>query len=191
MEVNTLTINAAAASLVTGTVEFLGKTGTYLNTDVSGASYTAVPTGEIMNAVSDVGFLSVDETEVASPNYILDMTLTINNNLIRNLAVGNLGAINLAAGECNVSGTINVYFGNKSYADYLLNQTELSLSFVFTDSENDYAYVIDLPSVKLSSGTPGVPGKNDNVMIPCGFQAFYNSTLGYTISIQRLWNVPV
>jgi hypothetical protein len=45
--------------------------------------------------------------------------------------------------------------------------------------------------VKLSSGSPSVSGKNQDVTIQPGFQAIMHATLGYTMSVGRFWYLPL
>jgi hypothetical protein len=50
---------------------------------------------------------------------------------------------------------------------------------------------MDFPSIKMSSGSPAVSGKNADVMIQAGFQAIMDATLGYTMSVGRFWYLPI
>jgi hypothetical protein len=54
---------------------------------------------------------------------------------------------------------------------------------------NREALLFDFPSIKLSSGSPSVGGKNQDVMLQAGFTAIGHATLGYTVS-GRFWYLP-
>jgi hypothetical protein len=56
---------------------------------------------------------------------------------------------------------------------------------------NRETLLFDFPSIKLSSGSPSVGGKNQDVMIQAGFTAFMHATLGYTVSVGRFWYLPM
>jgi hypothetical protein len=43
--------------------------------------------------------------------------------------------------------------------------------------------LFDFPAIKLSSGSPSVGGKNQDVMIQAGFTAIRNTPLGYSVSV--------
>ena len=57
------------------------------------------------------------------------------------------------------------------------------------DSHNE-SYLFDFPSIKLSTGSPSVSGKNADVKIQAGFTAFMDATLGYTASVGRFYYLP-
>jgi len=50
--------------------------------------------------------------------------------------------------------------------------------------------LFDFPAIKLSSGSPSVGGKNQDVMIQAGFTAIRHVLLGYTVSVGRFWYLP-
>lgn len=58
-----------------------------------------------------------------------------------------------------------------------------------TDSNNE-TLVFDFPSIKLSSGSRSVSGKNADVMLNASFQAIRDAMLGYTASVGRFWYLP-
>jgi hypothetical protein len=49
---------------------------------------------------------------------------------------------------------------------------------------------VDFPAIKLSSGSPSVGGKNQDVMIWAGFTAIRHAPLGYSVSVGRFWYLP-
>jgi hypothetical protein len=55
---------------------------------------------------------------------------------------------------------------------------------------NRETLLFDFPAIKLSSGSPSVSGKNQDVMIETVFQAVMHATLGYTMSVGRVWYPP-
>ena len=117
--------------------------------------------------------------------------MEIANNLRRQQAVGHLEAVGIGNGEFQVTGTLTTYFGSKAGMDVLLanSLTSFDCRVGGTDANNP-AYVIDLPSVKLSSGSPSVSGKNADVMAPLAYQALLDRTLGYTIGVSRFEYLP-
>jgi len=50
--------------------------------------------------------------------------------------------------------------------------------------------LFDFRAMKLSSGSPAISGKNQDVMIDAGFQATMHATLGYTMLVQRFYYLP-
>jgi hypothetical protein len=55
---------------------------------------------------------------------------------------------------------------------------------------NRETLLFDFPAIKLSSGSPAVSGKNQDVMIDAGFQAVMHAPFGYTVSVSRFWYLP-
>jgi hypothetical protein len=73
----------------------------------------------------------------------------------------------------------------------ILNNTLTSFDMRLGRSDgNRETLLFDFPSIKLSSGSPSVTGKNQDVMIDAGFQAIMHATLGYTMSVGRFWYLP-
>jgi hypothetical protein len=190
MRPNTLNFTIGTQSIVTASASFLGFGATAVETRFAGSTDIAAPGNSVLNSSSNVGRIGRGVSgEITGPNFILDATLNINNNMRRQNAVGNLGSIGIGGGEFNVTGTINAYFGNKDLLDDVLLNTERSLDMRFTDALNKVV-VFDMPRLKYSSGFPAVPGKNQDVLINLGFQGILESANDlYTLQIQRFHKV--
>jgi hypothetical protein len=188
MCLNTLAFDVAAEQIFKAKLSYIGKSGTTSTSRASGATDTAAPTNNVLNASTNVGRIAVNGVAVTGPNYVMSSMVTINNNLTALQAVGAMGAIGVGIGEFNVSGTLNTYFGDTTNFSYVMANTALSYDFRIGDaSGNKPTYVFDLPRIKFSSGAPSVPGKNQQVMLPLNFQAILHPTLGYTMHIGRHW----
>jgi len=105
--------------------------------------------------------------------------------------VGTVGAVDIGVGQCNVSGSLNTYFGDKDLLTYLLDNTNSGFDIRFDNSANDITLLIDIPSLKFSEGNPEVPGGNQDVTLNLGFQAYMDATLGYTILVGRYYFIPI
>jgi hypothetical protein len=55
---------------------------------------------------------------------------------------------------------------------------------------NRETLLFDFPAIKLSSGSPSVGSKNQDVMHQAGFTAIGHMTLGFTVSVGRFWYLP-
>jgi len=188
MVLNRLSLTMTAQQIAKLTKTYIGQTGTVSTSRASGASDIAAPTYQVMNASAHIGRVAVGSTPDSGPNYIMEMTLDIDNNERALYAVGNIGAIGVGDGEFTLTGTINTYFGDSTFYTLLLNNTATSYDFrVGRPDGNKETYVFDMPRVKFTSGAPAVPGKNQNVMLPLGFQALRDPTLTYSLHVQRHW----
>jgi hypothetical protein len=80
-----------------------------------------------------------------------------------------------------VTGKLQTYFGDASVYNQILNNTLTSFDMRLGRSDGSRETLLfDFPAIKLSSGSPAVSGKNQDVMIDAGFQAVMHATLGYT-----------
>lgn len=186
-----LTINAPAQAVATYTAQYVGAGGSTTTTRASGATDIAAPTKAVLNTSSDVGRIAFNGSEITGPNYVMSATVTINNNLRRQNAVGSVAAVGVGNGEFGVTGTLETYFGDSSVLDKVMNNTLTSFDMRLGRSDgNREKLVLDFPSIKLSSGSPTVSAKNADVMLSAGFTAFMDATLGYTMSIGRFHYLP-
>jgi hypothetical protein len=182
---NNLTINAAANSILTGSLDFLGKDATRAGTSI-GSTYTAASTADVMNAVSNVGQIMEGATLAALTGvFIQELTFTLNNNVRGQDAIGTLGNADVGVGTAEVTGTLNTYFENGNLYDKYLAGTETGLSFKVEDSAGN-AFIFTFPRVKFQSDTVNVGGLNSDVMENLTWQAIRHATYGYTIAIDRI-----
>lgn len=186
-----LTLAIQSGQIVTYSEDWIGASGSTTTTRVSGATDTAAPTNDVLNAASNVGRIAFNGTAISSPNYVLGATVAIANNLRRQMAVGNIAAVGIGNGEFAATLTLNTYFGDKTVLDYILNNTLTSFDFRIgrTDSNNE-AYVFDFPSIKLSAGSPTISGKNADVTLDATADAIIDGTYGYSMSVGRFWYLP-
>lgn len=108
------------------------------------------------NTSSDVGRIRlgiVSLTEEAPPAlfaYVTEASITINNNVTPNKAVGILGAFDVTAGTFAVSGSITAYFSNVAAAQAVRNNTSVTLDISFV--KDNTAMIFDLPLISLGDG---------------------------------------
>ena len=183
-----LSMTVSAQKIVTLTESYVGNVGSTQTTRVASATDIPVPTFGVMNASSDFANLLIGGAALEAENFITELGLEIDNNLRQLVAVGSIGAVGVGNGEFSVKGKMTMYFADTTYYSYLLNNILLSLNFVLqAASVPGSAYLFDLPAVKLASGSPSVPGKNQNVMIPLEYQAIRSAQYSYTLNIQRFF----
>jgi len=186
--VNTLGLSAASQSIVTATAGFFGTTAALTTTRFAGATDIAAPTNTVLNSSSNVARIARGGVPISGANFVLEASIDINNNLRRLPAVGFLGAIDIGSGEFSVTGNLSTYFDDISIAQDVISNSETSFNLIFQDDVDQVA-VFDLPRIKFSSGSPEVPGKNQDVTIPLEYQAIRDPALGYTMAVQRLYFV--
>ena len=186
-----MAFSAQAQQIATYTKTYVGSDIDTETSRFAGATDVAAPTRAPLNTSSNVGRIGFDGSVVATPNFVKSATWDFTNNLRRQTAVGSLGAVGIGNGEFAVTGQLDTYFGSKAILDKIVNNTLTSFDIRLGRSDgNKETLVFDFPSIKLASGSPAVSGKNADVMLQCGFTAFMDATLLYTVSVQRVWYLP-
>jgi len=188
MTVNTFQFQAQPQEIMTASASFMGKEAAASTSRISGATSLPTTTNDLLNTSSHVGRIAEAGAAVGSPNYVIEASIQINNNLRRVNAIGEVGAIAINAGRCNVSGNLNTYFGDLTLYNKLLNNT--ATSYDLRVGRDNKHVIIDLPRIKFSSGSPEVSGPDTDIPLNLGFQAMRDPTLGYTIKVQQFHYVP-
>jgi len=185
MVVNSMSITAAAASILTGSFDFLGKNATRGASSI-GATYTSAPTNDVLNAVSNVGSIMEGSTLTALSGILIqELNFTLNNNVRGLQAIGTLGNADLGVGNVECTGALNVYFEDGSLYDKYIAGTESGMSFKVEDSSGN-AYIFTFPRVKFMTDAVNVGGLNTDVMENLGWQALRHAAYDYTVGITRI-----
>jgi hypothetical protein len=191
--VNTLEMTLAPQAIMLAKATVLGMTasvanptapGDYSNIYSGAVTRLTAPDNTVLNTSSNVGRLGRGTDPVPGPNYVLEASVVMNNNLRGQPAVGSLGYVGIGAGEFGVTGKLKTYFGDKTMLNLLLTSTESSVDFAVRDATGR-AYVVDLPRLKFADGAPDVSGKNQDVSLDMPYQAIRHQTLGYTMAVYR------
>jgi hypothetical protein len=198
--VNSMTISAQASAILTGSIDFMGKTSLIYNEDddssKSTGSKTAVVGMNIMNSVSHVGTIRMGTTiDVGGENvnvtsgdgvYFQNLDFTVNNNLRGVQAIGQLGNVSVSPGQLSVTGNINAYFQDDTMYEKFVDGTEFSLSYEVTD-ENGDGYVFYFPRVVVGSSTMSAGGNDQDLIENMTWSALYSSTFETSLMINRLY----
>lgn len=192
LTLNTMAIALAAQSIINVTKTYMGSKARADTARVSGATDIDVFTTEVMQASDDVAALMMDGSLVTGPNFVMGATISINNNLRAQNAIGSVGPVGIGNGEFNVTlSPLTTYFGSKALYDKLLANTSFGFrTMLQSPEEAGQGYMIDLPRCQMQTGQPQVSGKNADVMLEGSAQAIADPVLGYTLGINRFWFLP-
>lgn len=149
---------------------------------LSGATYTAATTTEVMNAGLNVSALAI--TGISNSPKIQKMTMRFNSNIYQNDEVGAYAPYSHGLGRAEITGTISAYFENVDTYNAILSHTTVAIAFTLTDAAGN-SYAVSIPKAKLLDGGPSKPGNGRAVMIEVPYQAFYDSGIGGSIQITR------
>ena len=178
---NTISLSISAGEIITGSFDFMGKGGSVAATAVASSTYVEAEAENVLSASSHVGALSLGSFATAK---ILKVDLSASNNLQTARVIGSLDNADIGAGLFNVSGSVEIYFEDKTVYEAYLNATEMALSVTMgiTTAEK---YTIELPRIKFSDGEVVASGQNGYVMANMSFQALGDPTEECTMKITR------
>jgi len=179
---NEFTLNLPTADKVTTEMTFLGK-DTEQRSGATGVKSGTRPTlvaADAFNGSSHVTRFrlapvsSSNSYPTATFAFVMEGSLTVNNNNSRNQAIGTLGAFDCSAGTFEVSAEVTAYFQSISVLQSIRNNDDVSLDIAMV--QDNAGIVIDLPLLTLSGGLAQVE-LNEPVKLPLTVDAAQATTV--------------
>lgn len=181
-EVDTLSLNFAASSIVTGGFNIMGLAATQSTTSVDGDGYTPTNTNRVYNAVNMIN--SMEEGGVEFKSNVQSMTMEFANNKRESRAIGSEAPSCIGDGQFVVTGQLTMYFKDNDKYDKFINQTITSLSLELEDdaagSTHGNMILIEMPKVLYTNVARVIPGNNEDVLVTLDYQAIYDSGIDGT-----------
>ena len=171
-----LTLNIPTAEKVTTSLAFMGLDNTQIDgpTALKTGTRPALVEADAFNTSSDIPRIkmSVHSTTDEAPDplfaFMQELTLTINNSLTINKAVGVLGGFEVTAGTFVVSGEITAYFANVAAVQAVRNNSDVTLDVHFAKANAGIS--IDVPLVALGNGRLEV-AQDEPITLPLSLNA--------------------
>lgn len=168
---NEVEINIPSAELLTASLSFLGIDNVQRDaaTGPKQSSVLSFDSADEYNTSSDVGSMKLSIISSTAENttplfaYVTEATITINNNMSANKAVGVLGAFDMTAGIFEVGGELTAYFTDVAAVQAVRNNE--SCSFDVSLVKDNTGIVFDMPLISLSNGRLEVE-LNEPILIP-------------------------
>lgn len=188
VEIDSMSVSISSGAIATVSYDFIGETYQVSNTSQNFPELPSTIVYGPSTGASDSILLLNDQPL----DMVTDASFTLSNNLRELKRVGKLGTESVGAGECSVTGSISMYFEDKTQLQRLLDNEQFSLSFGYTSygvgggNTGGNAIIYDFPAVKFSSGTPDISGKNSDVMVTLEWTAFRHPTAGYTVRMSTM-----
>ncbi len=183
VRINTWNLEMTARQSVKSNFGIMGiKSPTPTSAILSGATYTAATTTEVLNAGLNVSALTL--TGISNSPKVQKMTMRFNSNIYQNDIVGAYEPYSHGLGRAEVTGTLTAYFENVDTYNAILAHTTVAIAFTLTDAAGN-SYAVSIPKAKLLDGGPSKPGNGRAVMVEVPYQAFYDSGIGGSIQITR------
>lgn len=159
---------------------------------LSTGNLTPVKVENGINTTSDIRLLKLtlndDKKSTSTPlfAYVTEMSLEVSNNLSENKALGVFGAIDVSAGNFDVSGKTTAYFTTVDAVNAVRQNADVGLTAIFA-SENK-GFIFDVPLVGLKGGSLNVE-KDNPVMVEIEATGAENK-FGYTMMYVNFPELP-
>lgn len=190
---NELTLNAPQAEKVTVDLTFVACDHQARNglTGVKPGTRVGVVEGDAFNTSNDFARIKmavVGDDAAIMPLFAFasDLTLTINNNVSANKAVGVLGAFDLSAGTFEVGGSFTAYFASAESVQAVRNNADVTVDVIMV--KNNQGVLYDVPLLALGNGRLNVE-QDQPITIPLETNAA-ESKFGHTLLWQFFPYLP-
>jgi len=191
---NEFTLNVAQADKVTVDMTFIAidneqRDGTQ---GVKAGARPPLVIEDAFNTSSDFSRIKLASVDPLDPNpkplfaFATDLSLTINNNVTANKAIGVLGAFDTSAGTFEVGGSITAYFASIEAVRAVRNNADITLDFIMV--KNNAALLFDIPLLALGNGRLAVE-QDQAVTLPLDTSAAENK-FGNTLTMQVFPYLP-
>jgi len=187
---NELTITAATASKLEASMQFVGLDHE-LRTGVQGikaGTRQALVESNAFNTSSDISKIKLATVVAGSANpsalfaYATDLTITVNNNVTPDKALGVLGGFEASHGNFTVGGELEAYFADTASVSAVRNNADITLEVHYVKANAGIS--LDMPLLALGDGRLNVT-KDEAIKIPLSKQAAsgaaVHSTLNHTL----------
>jgi hypothetical protein len=177
---NEATFNIPTADKLTTDLSFVAADHTTIDgpTSLKSGNRPALVETDAFNTSSDFSRIKLavvdDTTEAPSAlfTFAQEVTLTINNNVSPNKAVGTLGAFDVTAGTFEVGGSITAYFSNTTAIDQIRANADVTLDVAIVKGATGLktGIAMDLPLITLGDGRLNVE-QDEPVTLPLNTDA--------------------
>jgi hypothetical protein len=177
-------LDFATGSILTTTFSVLARDGVMTEAQFASASIVPASTSNVMNAVNDVTAITFDGDPGGDTFRFNSLSLSINNALRGQEAIGTLGFIGVVAGRLQITGDIELYFEDSSLFDRFRASTAFQLTLMVQDSDGN-AYILTLPRCKYTSMEIVAGGLDTDIFASASLEAIINSAGTYQVQLSR------
>jgi hypothetical protein len=157
-------------------------------TGVKAGTRPAIVESDLFNTSSDVKrtklavVSNVDEAPTPLFGYITELSLTINNNLEPNKAVGVLGSFDVTEGTFQIDASMTAYFSDIAAVQSVRNNADVTLDFHMV--QGNAGISIDIPMIGLGDARASIE-QDQAITLPltaeAGTGAKYDANMDHTL----------
>lgn len=191
---NEFTLNVSQADKITTDMTFVAVDNEQ-RTGEQGLKTGARPIlepADAFNTSSDFSRIKLSKVNLTSSNpeplfaYATELTLTINNNVSGNKAVGVLGAFDTSAGTFEVGGSMTVYFADINAVKAVRDNADITLDMIMV--KDNAGMLFDIPLLGLGDGRLNVE-QDQAITLPLENNAA-ESSFGHTLLFNAFDYLP-
>lgn len=182
MRVGQMQLSFETASILTGVFSFMGLSSKADTTGEASQTLVPAPTNDVMNATGNVLEIWLDDT--VSTAFFNTLSLSVNNNLRPQDAIGSLPHVGIALARLEVTADAELYFQDDTEYQKYLNATSFNLSFRVEDNAGN-AYIITLPRCKYETGEVVAGGLDQDVFQSSTIRALRDPVTDAMVQIDR------
>lgn len=183
MNLDKLSLSFASGSIVTGSMDFMGKDSARAGVTGLPGTPVASATYDIMNAVTGVGNVLENGSPLAN-TFIKSLKLDLGNKMRGQDAIGVLGNAGIAPGTLEVTGEMEIYLADGSMYDKMINNTASSVVWTVKDGAGN-GYGLTIPKMKYSAAKVQAGSLDQDVMLSLPFTGVMDATTAKTILLDR------
>jgi len=181
--VGDMTLTLASEAIADIVFNFIGMNVTVQDNSVVTGTPIEPNTNPVMNSGDNVA--DIIEGGVLQGLVGGELSLVITNNVRGNNAVGSTENICVANGDCDVTGSLNVYFTDWTRYQKFLDNSSSSLRFKL-DAPGLGAYHFNIPFIKFSDDEVNAGGPNTDVLANGSYRGLLDPVTAKTVVLTKI-----
>lgn len=174
-------LSMKVGSILTGSFQVKALGNVPATAIITGETYIAAPTTDVMNAVASVQSITIDSVPFTGCASQVD--LEIKNNIRPIDCIGSLSHKDFVLGTWEMTGSINFYFKDGSNYTKFVAGTPFGFGFELIDLAGN-SYTFNFPRCKFESGEVVAGGQNTDVTFNAKFRALFSAGDAFVAQIE-------
>lgn len=179
--INSLSLAMPTEDKITETFNVLAKDEE--SPDVSiGTGYNQSVAGNMLDSANNLVYVLMGNSEIVPASI---SNLNIENNLRMQKGVGSKYLQGVGKGKQKISGTMELYFDDKTIYEKFKNNSEDSLDIVIQEEDGSKWIVFSLPNIKYTEYPVNLSGTEDDIVSNVSFTAIKDNVINKQMIISK------